>query len=109
MNDIEKNATREAIENIISSKTVDLAKETLMDFFIDVPDKNIGNVIAQEVKELSFQTSVEYDEEDNSWTCYCSKNIFLDFNTIMNIEDSLDEIAKKHGGYSDGFGTFGNL
>lgn len=109
MDDIERNTTREAIENIISSKTVDLAKETLMDFFIDVPDKNIGNIIAQEVKELSFKTSVEYDEEDNSWTCYCSKSVFLDFNTIIDIEDSLDRIAKIYGGYSDGFGTFGNL
>jgi hypothetical protein len=39
--------------------------------------------------------------------CYCSKNIMLDYNEIISIQEQLNEISRPFGGYSDGWGTFG--
>lgn len=86
----------------------DLTKPLTMDFFIAVSSKSNGDKVANEVKNLGYQTSVEFDEETDSWTCYCTKTMIPTYPSVVASEQELDMIAQKYSGYIDGFGSYGN-
>lgn len=86
----------------------DLTKPMEMDFFVAVPSKEAGEKVAIEVEKHGFNVSLEQDDEFKEWTCYCSSTLIPEYNEVVRIERELDTIAKKYGGYSDGFGTYGN-
>ena len=86
----------------------DLSKPMAMDFFVAVPSKELGDRVAIKVQNLGFKASVEQDEETGDWTCYCTKTLLPEYVEVVRIEKELTEIAKPYGGYSDGFGSYGN-
>ena len=87
----------------------DLSQPMDIDFFVAVPSKVSGEKVALKVQSLGFQASVEQDEETREWTCYCTKRIVPDYHEIVSIENDLMSISKPFGGYSDGFGSYGNI
>ena len=89
-------------------KGSDLSKPMEIDFFVAIPSKEAGVRVIEEVEELGFKTSVEFDDETNEWTCYCTKTIIPNYSEIIEIEKKLSLIAQTHGGYADGFGSYGN-
>jgi len=107
MKNIHEDDTGIAIREIISNG-VNIERTMDIDFFIDIQDEEDGNKIASEIKEKGFNTSLEYDKEEKAWTCYCTKNMFLDYEAIIEIESLLDNVAKKYNGKIDGFATYGN-
>ena len=100
-------ATRTALAQIERDGS-DLHRPLRMDFFVAVPDEPSGQAVAARATEHGFTTSVERDDETGAWTCYCSKTILPTYEIVTGIERQLDELAKDAGGFSDGFGTFGN-
>jgi len=86
----------------------DLTRPMLMDFFVLVPSENAGKKVADAAQELGYSTSVEYDQQTEAWTCYCTKTIVPSYNAVTQIEEQLDLIAQGFGGRIDGFGSFGN-
>lgn len=86
----------------------DLSKPMNIDFFVVVPSKDNGEAVAQEIETLGFQTSVEFDDEAKEWTCYCNITIIPTYSNVVAIEKRLDDISKLFGGFSDGFGSYGN-
>lgn len=108
MNKIPNDDTGNAIREIISTG-VDLTKRMNIDFFIEVPDKKFGEQIIRELIEKGFKTNLDYDKEYESWTCYCTKNTFLEYTNIVTIEKYLEKVASKNFGKLDGFATYGNL
>ncbi len=100
-------ATRDALE-LIARDGSDLTRPLSMDFFVAVPDEKAGRFIADRVIDLGFGASVERDAETGKWTCYCTKNLVPAYETVVAIESELDLLARRVGGYADGFGTFGN-
>jgi len=100
-------ATVDALQRIAHTGS-DMTKPLDMDFFIAVPSQDTGNLVAEEVTPNGFVTKVELDSESQEWTCYCTKTIIPEYNTVNVIELELHEIAIKYGGYIDGFGTYGN-
>ncbi len=79
-----------------------------MDFYISIPTMSAGNNIAAEVRIIGFDTDVEQDEETKDYTCTCTKSIIPTYANVTEIEARLDQVAKRYGGYIDGFGSFGN-
>ena len=86
----------------------DLSRPMLIDFFVVVPSYAAGQRFADEIRAQDFATSLERDDEDQTWTCYCSTTLVPEYSAITDVEKKLGEIAKKHGGHLDGFGSFGN-
>ena len=107
MKPIPNDATGEALK-LIAKNGSDLTKPLEMDFFIAVPSEGAGDKVALKARDLGFTASVELDDEDQEWTCYCTKVLIPEYSEIVKIEQKLDSIAKEFGGYADGFGTFGN-
>ncbi|MCP5006430.1 MAG: ribonuclease E inhibitor RraB [Planctomycetes bacterium] len=88
---------------------IDLSKPIKIDFFVAVPSGKEGDIIANKVLAIGFNTSVEQDEETGEWTCYCTKILIPSYLEIVRIEKQLDELSQPFGGYIDGFGSYGNI
>ncbi len=100
-------ADGDALRRVVEGGS-DMSKPMLVDFMIAVPDEKSGTSVSREAREHGYQTKVEQDRESGRWTCYCSKMMILTYEAVILTQDSLDEIARPFGGYSDGWGTFGN-
>jgi hypothetical protein len=56
-----------------------------------------------------FDDDVEdVDNVAEPWTCECSRVMILSHQSITECQLQLNKIAEGHGGYVDGWGTFGN-
>ena len=53
--------------------------------------------------------SLNYDEEDDAWTCNCKKYMLANYDGVVASQRELDEICGPFGGFTDGWGTFGNV
>lgn len=86
---------------------VDLSKPHMVDFFIAVLDMVNGEKIRSIVEIEGFECSLKKDETD-TWTCYCSKSLVLNYELLIEIQQRLDKLSQPYGGYCDGWGTFGD-
>ncbi len=100
-------ATGEALNEFIKNGS-DLTKPMEIDFFVAVPSEKTGDEVAIRVKPLGFRVSVEQDTKSGDWTCYCTKTLIPEYTEVIKIEKLLTNIAEPFGGYSDGFGSYGN-
>ena len=73
--------------------------------------------IASAADKLGYETEIDFDdgedaEEDEEitepWTCTCRREMLLQYDAVIAAQKQLDDIARPLGGYSDGWGTFGN-
>lgn len=103
----ERIATRDALERLRSDGS-DMTAPLEMEFFVAVPSKQAGDRVAEEILGLGFECSLEQDFDGGEWTCICLKKIVPVLETVLRIEEELDAIGRRHGGYGDGFGSFGN-
>ena len=84
----------------------DLNKPHSIDFHVAVPDEESGHVVLAAARELGFKVKLDKDEDGTDWTCYCTKTMVPDHASIVEVEATLDSIAKKVGGKADGWGAF---
>lgn len=107
MHQFPDNDTGDAL-NQFQENGFDLSRPMDIDFFIAVPSRKAGNQVAMEAAKIGFKVSVEKDEESKEWTCYCTKTLIPEYFEVVRIEEELSSIAEPYGGYSDGFGSYGN-
>ena len=99
-------AIRDALARL-EQEGSDMSSPMTLDFFVAVPNREVGEVVSARVKALGFRTSVERDS-DGDWTCYCTKVLIPTLATVIATENELDRLAEDVGGYVDGFGSLGN-
>lgn len=102
-----KAVTQQALDDI-AADGVDMSQPLEMDFFVVVPSEEVGHQMAAKAELIGFETSVEEDEESGEWTCYCTKTLIPTLDTVFDIEEHLDDLAEPLGGFSDGFGAYGD-
>lgn len=107
-NHVSDDAENERTLQIIAENGSDLSRPMVIDFQIVVPDEDSGQLIATEAIKQGFESSVFFDEEYDDWTCECSKEMIASAQSIGDTERLLGELAAKHGGQMDGWGTYGN-
>ena len=64
---------------------------------------------AKLASKSGFTTEVEVDEDFDSFTCYCSRSMLLDYDELIAIQKQLDQLADPLDGWADGWGTLGNV
>lgn len=101
-------ADGDAMRRVLSEGS-DLTQPMNIDFMIACPDVPSAERIAPLASELGYTAQISVDEEDNSVTCYCMRRMLLDYDALIAAQNELDAIAQSHGGYADGWGTFGNI
>ena len=87
----------------------DMSKPMLIDFQISVSDEASANAIAQAAAKLGYQTKIYRHEVDDPWTTECSKEMLATHDGVISAQAELDALSKPFGGFSDGWGTFGNV
>jgi hypothetical protein len=79
-----------------------------IDFFVTVPDRRAGEVVARLAELSGYRTEVVHDAEDDAWDCYCTKAMLPTYDGVVEAQRELDELSRPFGGRSDGWGTPGN-
>lgn len=94
----------------------DFGKPMDIDIHIAAPGEEEAIQVANAAAAQGFRTEIYFDDEieedaenaNEPWTCQCSKVMLLSYESILEVQDSLNEVAKPHGCYVDGWATFGN-
>ncbi|MDE5055329.1 ribonuclease E inhibitor RraB [Niallia taxi] len=73
-----------------------------VDFFVSVPDKKSGELISKIANKDGFITSVELDD-NGEWTCFCSKDLLINYEIIIKIQEYLGKISLPYKGFTDGW------
>jgi len=66
------------------------------------------NAFAARPELAAFAVEVSANTESSGWTCYCSCRLLLTGPHVARAQADLDVVAREHGGFIDGWGTFGN-
>ncbi|EJQ42287.1 hypothetical protein BWGOE4_16850 [Bacillus mycoides] len=85
---------------------VDFSEKHIVDFFIAIPDKDNAEKIMGRLKILGLKCELDFNEECNDWTCTCSKEMFLIYEDIVEMQKELNKLGEEFGGYTDGWGAF---
>lgn len=107
MEDIPKDADGMSLINLREHGS-NLSKPMEIDFFVAVPNPEIGALLKPLIEPLGFKCSLEQDEETSDWTLYCFILVIPAYATIIDIQKRLNDISNPYGAKSDGWGTFGN-
>lgn len=92
----------------IAEEGSDMTKPMEIDFFIAVTTEEGGQAIAYAANQLGYETEIVFDEESGDLTCYCAKTMIPNYEAIIEVQKELDQLAKPHEEFSDGWGTLGN-
>ncbi len=87
----------------------DMTKPMEIDFAIAVPDEFAANAIREVADANGYNSRVFYDDESGTWSVYCTKSIVPTYQNVRWAQVELDELSRPFDGYSDGWGTFGNV
>lgn len=107
-----RDADGDALRRVVADGS-DMTKPMEIDFVVAVPSREAGDQVAQHARRLGFRVDLvadahEEEPDATSWSCYCTKSMVPDYDALLAVQRELDGIAKPWGGWSDGWGTFGN-
>lgn len=105
--DYPRDADGDALRRIAGHGS-DMSKPMLVDFFVAVPNEKSGNLVARAATRLGYSASVERDPAEGSWTCYCSRELILTYESVMKAQEELADVSGQFGGAMDGWGSLGN-
>ena len=103
-----KTADGDALRRVADGGS-DMSKPMEIDFHIAVADKAAAERIAEAAAEIGYRPSVYRHEDDDPWTCECSKVMLATYDGVTAVQKELQALSEPHGGYCDGWGTFGNV
>jgi hypothetical protein len=97
----------DALRRLIATGS-DLSKEMEIDFAVDIPNRDSGLAFARLVEPMGFRAEVHQSSKTGRWTCYCSRMLVPEYETIISIQQMLAELGRPIGAKPDGWGSFGN-
>jgi hypothetical protein len=104
-NDFPLDDTGEVLRNM-KAQGVDFSKEHQVDFFLAFDDIDAAMRCAQDIEKAgAYQLEVYRNEENGGVDVTASKRMLLDHHAISQAERELDDVARVHGGFADGWGT----
>lgn len=103
---------------MIAADGHDMSAPMDVELHVALPTEEAANEVAAVAQQMGYETEVSFDDGSDDpdieeeitepWTCTCIKAMVLDHAAIVGAQKDLDEVARRLGGYSDGWGTFGN-
>lgn len=86
----------------------DLSRPMAVDFHIAAKAEESAQLIAQACAKLRYHTDVYKDDDGPDWTITCTTRMLLSYESVIAVQKELESIVNPLGGYTDGWGTFGN-
>src|SRR6188768_361078 len=122
--DYPDDATGEALRGIAADGS-DMTKPMSIDFSVSAPNEQAARAIAAAATARGYTVDVSPDEDEEgdddaedasgaseadeiTWTCNCQRRMVATYDAIVAVQAELDALSEPHGGYSDGWGSFGN-
>ena len=105
-------ADGDALRRVLADGS-DMSKPMEIDFAVAVPSREAGERVAEQAKQRGFRVDLvpdahEEEPDATTWTCYCTKTMVPEYDELLSVQRELDDLSKPFGGWSDGWGTFGN-
>jgi hypothetical protein len=92
----------------LASGGSDMSRPMEIDFTIAVPDERAARNVAAAVVKRGYAADVFFDDEDNAWTCTCTKTMLATYEGVVAAQRELADVCAPFGGTCDGWGSFGN-
>jgi hypothetical protein len=106
MTHLPNDADGDALRRLLNDGS-DLTKPMVVDFQIAVPDEASCQAVAKAAGHVGFHTKV-VAEKNGEWTCWCTKTMVPSYDEVIAVQKLLDELSCPYGGWTDGWGSFGN-
>jgi hypothetical protein len=106
--DFPNDADGDALHLVVAGGS-DLTKPMLVDFQVAAPDQIAAKGIADGARQLGYRvTTYATPECSLPWTCECSIQMLVNYESVVAIQKELARLAAPFGGHPDGWGSFGN-
>ena len=93
------------IENLVAARS-DISKLHDIDFFMFLPSESQANAAAAEMEQLGYVvTSIDQPASQSQWQIHATRRMAPQLEAMTAATRTLEEVASKHGGDYDGWGT----
>jgi hypothetical protein len=106
--DYPNDADGDALRRVVACGN-DMSRPMEIYFFVVVLDRSVGRKFARAASRAGYLTDMRRDDEDDVITCTCSKTMLATYDGVVHAQHELAELSRPLGGYTDGWGTFGNV
>jgi Regulator of ribonuclease activity B len=100
-------ADGDALRGVVDSGS-DMSRPMVIDFSVKVPDEKTARHVAELVEARGFDPSISENDGSASWSVHCSKSMLATYDGVVAVQAELKVLVAPHGGFCDGWGTFGN-
>ena len=95
----------EQVLNQLRQAGSNLVKIHKLDFFLYFQTQEIAEMVKVELMKLGFVAEVSHSAKGSDWLCQATKEMLPIHSQVTFIRNQLSEIAKRHNGIYDGWGT----
>src|SRR5260221_9703123 len=105
--DYPRDADGDALRRVVADGS-DMSKPMDVDFPVVISDETTARRFSEFISKHGYAAHLWHDDDDVKWDVICVKNMILDYDAVLEVQRHLNELSHPFGGYSDGWGTFGN-
>src|SRR5918994_4290542 len=80
----------------------DMSAPMDIDFAVAAPDEAAARRIATAVGRRGYATRLYHDDEDQSWSVYCTRRMLATHAGVLAAQAEVDELSQPYGGYAEG-------
>ena len=86
----------------------DMASPMVIEFPVVVSTEILAERFARIARERGFTANLWKHEDGADWDVVCSIGMVPTYADVVRTQQQLNDLSEPFGGYSDGWGTFGN-
>ena len=86
----------------------DMASPMVIEFPVVVSTEILAERFARIARERGFAANLWKHEDGADWDVVCSIGMVPTYADVVRTQQQLNDLSEPFGGYSDGWGTFGN-
>jgi hypothetical protein len=105
--DYPNDADGDALRRVVNDGN-DISKPMDVDFPVVFADEVTARRFSEVAREHGYFPQLWKSAEDDQWDVICVKRMVLTYIAVLDVQRELDNLSEPFGGYSDGWGTFGN-
>ena len=102
-------ADGQALRRIAKDKAMDLSRPMLVVIFVMLYNQASAEAVATEAQQIGYDCDLDKYDDGDTWTATCSKAIMLTYDSIIDAQKQLDDLAAPHNARTDGWGALGHV
>jgi len=78
----------------------DISRRMVMEFSVAVPDERAARAVAETVAAAGFDPSISHDDETDSWSVCCAKEMLATYEAVIDAQAELNRLMQPYRGRS---------